>query len=494
MFVSIHLKTPFCPRKEKILPLLIIVHNLLMEPTFSEMFPGADKSAWLAQIQKEQKNNRADVAAPEESALDGLRWHTDEGFVVDPYYTANDLDNLPLDTIQAAQKQSPGWLNAPAFTTSSATRTDNELIRDSLHKGADAMIITLSRQVDWFSETGPLTRLLHGIKLSETPLFFRTGQPQQLADMLGRIIPYSLKGGICTALPANSSTLTDYYQSIASVTGSTLDATSFKTVCVNSESFHNAGANAVQELAFALNLLADQYDFLTDAGLSIDQLIPKTLLSVSIGTSYFVEIAKLRALRVLLNRFLSAYNVANLSANSFTIHCQTSVFYDSTATPYTNLLRSTTEAMAAVIGGCDLLTVHPYNTILGQPQEHENRLARNVSILLNDESFLGKVADPSAGSYYIENLTHQLIESAWTMFLDVEQQGGFSQAYSTGFVERELERAYQKKVDAIRSGNVLVGVTKFRFDEPIPENVNPDVGNLSSESFLPLRRLASEFE
>lgn len=465
-----------------------------MEPTFSDMFPGADKSAWLAQVQKEQKNNRADVSAPEDSVLDGLRWHTAEGFVVDPYYTASDLDNLPLDTIQAAQKQSPGWLNAPAFTTSSATKTDNELMRTSLHKGADALIITLASQVDWFSETGPLSRLLHGIKLSETPLFFRTSQPQQLADMLGRIVPYPLKGGIQTPLPANSSTLTDYYQSIANLTRSTLDATSFRTISIGSESFHNAGANAVQELAFTLSLLADQYDFMTDSGLSIEQIVPKTMISVATGTSYFMEIAKLRALRVLLNRFLSAYNVADLATNSFTIHCQTSVFYDSMSTPYTNLLRSTTEAMAAVIGGCDLLTVHPYTSIVGQPQEQENRLARNVSILLNDESFLGKVADPSAGSYYIENLTHQLIESTWAMFLDVEQQGGFSQAYSRGLIAGELQRSYQKKVDAIHSGNVLVGVTKFRFDEPTPDNVNPDVASLSDESFLPLRRLASEFE
>lgn len=465
-----------------------------MEPTFSDIFPVADKSAWLAQVQKEQKNNRADILAPEESALDGFRWHTDEGFVVDPYYTASDLDNLPLGMIQAAQKQNPGWLNTPIFTTSSVTKTDNELLLASLQKGADALIIKLASQVDWFSETGPLSRLLHGIKLSETPLFFRTSQPQKLADLLRRIVPYPLKGGIYTPLPANSSILTDYYQSIANVTGSTLDATYFRTVCVNSESFHNAGANAVQELAFTLSLLADQYDTLTDVGLSIEQIVPKTMISVSIGTSYFIEIAKLRALRALLNRFLSAYNVADLSANSFTIHCQTSVFYDSTATPYTNLLRSTTEAMAAVIGGCDLLTVHPYNTILGQPQEQENRLARNVSILLNDESFLGKVADPSAGSYYIENLTHQLIESAWTMFLDVEQKGGFNQAYFTGFIARELDRAYQEKVDAIRSGNVLVGVTKFRFDEPIPDNVDPAVASLSDDSFLPLRRLASEFE
>ena len=149
--------------------------------------------------------------------------------------------------------------------------------------------------------------------------------------------------------------------------------------------------------------------------------------------------------------------------------------------------------MSAVIGGCDALTVHPYNTISGDSSEFAARIARNVPLLLKEESYLDKVADPSAGSYYVENLTYQLVESAWALFMDVEKYGGFEKAAATGFVQEEIERSYQAKVDAVRNGKIVVGVNKYRSDD------SAQVHTISqpAESFsglLPNRRLAEEFE
>ena len=264
---------------------------------------------------------------------------------------------------------------------------------------------------------------------------------------------------------------------------------------ISSHNFHAAGGTATQELAFTLAHLAEVFSQLVELGLTVEQLIPKTVMSVSVGTSYFMEMAKLRALRVLLARYISPN-----ASQPILIHGQTSTFYEATATPYTNLLRATTEAMAAIIGGADALTVRPYDAVLStlgtlpesHPNEFSERIARNVSTLLKAESYLDKVADPAAGSYYIDSLTHQLTEAAWTLFQQVESMGGFTKALENGFIQQHLDKAFAAKIDAVRNGRVLVGVTKFRHDEEGAET-NPikSEGDLTG---LQNRRLASEFE
>ena len=470
-----------------------IVINYSMESLSSTNFPPAKKSDWLAQVQKELK----DPAASE-----SLRWHTGEGFVAEPYYTADDQVQEPLLRAgQQAQKQTPGWLNAPIYALTEDAQADNGVLRDALARGADALVLVLGGIVAGSETVQRLSRLLNGIKLSDTPVFFRTDTTDAAAFIaaLKTVAPYQCKGGL----------LIDAGPHAVDPTRLTADSPQFRTVCASSHAFHNAGATATQELAFTLARLTDAYDSLTDAGLTVDQLIPKTMLSVSVGTSYFMEIAKLRALRVLFTRFVGHYLFASAGiapahrdqtiTHSLFIHAQTSAFYDAATTPYTNLLRATTEAMAAVVGGCDALSVRPYDAVLGQQaadsdREFAHRIARNVSVLLKEESYFNKVADPSAGSYYIENLTNQLAEAAWVLFLDVEQRGGFAKAFASGFIADEIEQAYQAKVEAVQNGKVLVGVTKFRHDEeravkPAKFNEEPaDLGN------LPNHRLAETFE
>lgn len=447
-----------------------------MEPLFSDLFSDSDKAAWITQVQKELKN---------ELAYESLRWQTGEGFTLDPYYTADSLDSLPLDGMQAAQQSTAGWLNAPSYTIADP-KAANPLLRDALTQGADALVLQLPT-VDL-----NLSQLLNGIKLSDTPIFFCINEAEsstkqrpsqaEFIQKLQTVAPYQLKGGLLMAID----------ETTAEATRLTANSPHFRTVCISGHTFHNAGASATQELAFTLASLTDTYDGLTEDGLTIDQLVPKTILSVSVGTSYFGEIAKLRALRVLVNRLLGYYSFH--PTHPVFIHCQTSTFYDAAVAPYTNLLRATTEAMAAVLGGCDALTVHPYDTVLERSaaspdRNFSKRIARNVSLLLNEESYLDKVADPAAGSYYIETLTYQLVEAAWTLFLDVEKRGGLAKAGN--FVQQEVERVYQAKVEAVRNGKVLVGVTKFRSDEPAEQ---PASGLSKPVDGWPNRRLASEFE
>ena len=433
-------------------------------------FPATNYADWMAQVQK-------DLRDP--NVLETLRWATPEGFLAEPYYTAEQLTGLPLTQIQAAQKTAPGWLNAPFFAVSDEKIT-NAALRNALAAGAEALIISLRAGAD-------LAHLLAGIKLSDTPVYFHVaGDVAAFLERLRQLAPYQLRGGIMS-----------HHDTLAEATRRTADSPLFRTITIDGATFHNAGATATQELAFTLAHLADVYDELTSGGLTIDQLVPKTTISMAVGTSYFMEIAKLRALRVLLARFNSAYASGTIVHASLSIvHCSSSPFYESTATPYTNLLRATTEAMAAVIGGCNLLTIRPYDAVSGSQTEFSERIARNISVLMKAESYLDKVADPSAGSYYVESLTHQLTEAAWALFLDVEKRGGFAKA--SEFIQAELDRSYQEKVAAVQAGKVLVGVTKFRHDEADTEPVKP-VNRAADQAegddiSLAVRRLAESFE
>jgi methylmalonyl-CoA mutase len=437
------------------------------------LFSPTTKADWLRQVQRDLKD---------ELALERLRWQTPDGFVMEPYYTddsgailsgdepqmQNPSGGEPRGVAALHQKNIPGWLNAPEPTLTNSTKTDNATLRNALDNGADALVLTVT-------DTTDLTRLLDGIKLSTSPVFFRIQAEEmvnQLIANLKQIAPYQLKGGLLFDPVAYPQPPTDQTRErLAEATRQTLDSPRFGTVCADGSQFHNAGATASQELAFVLSSLAEQYDWLTDNGFTMSQLVPKTIISLSVGTSYFMEIAKLRALKVLWHQFIGHWPLVigdwSLVGHYPLIHCQTSVFQETTASPYTNLLRATTEAMAAVIGGCDALTVRPYDAATGQiadqPTDFSARIARNVSNLLRHESYFSVVTDPAKGSYYVETLTAKLTQTAWALFLEIENQGGLAKATESGFVLAELTRSYEAQKEAIANGQrVVVGVTKFQ--------------------------------
>jgi methylmalonyl-CoA mutase len=218
---------------------------------------------------------------------------------------------------------------------------------------------------------------------------------------------------------------------------------------IRADIFHNEGANAVQELAFAIAAGADRLA----AG-------ERDLSFVfAVGSNYFFEIAKLRAVRRLWAQVARAFG-APVSTH---LHVRTATANKSLYDPYTNLLRVTTEALSAVLGGCDSLVVEPF--------EFSERLATNVQLLLKHEAHLDRVADPAAGSFYIEWLTDALAREAWKLFQQVESQGGFSQAQA--FIEREITTSRLAVEAAIASRRrTLVGVNNY--PDLTEKSINPD--------------------
>jgi methylmalonyl-CoA mutase len=160
--------------------------------------------------------------------------------------------------------------------------------------------------------------------------------------------------------------------------------------------------------------------------------------SFGTGSDYFMEIAKLRAARILWALIADAYNAPDKNRFRMEIHSVTKVWNDSVTDPYINMLRTQTEAMSAILGGTDSLTVNPFDITSGSPDEFSERMARNQQLMLKEEAWFDKVADPSAGSYYVENLTALIAENSWKLFIDIENMGGFISALNSGFVREKV--------------------------------------------------------
>jgi methylmalonyl-CoA mutase len=456
----------------------------MKQKLFAE-FPENTKNDWIEQAMTDLKGK---------SFADTLVWHSNENFDIQPIYSKEDLFNLPIESIQAAQKNknTGSWQNRPLVIYTNEKETNSQIV-SYLKLGADAINIDFSstdlHNVDFL-------KLLYSIKLSESPIFFKTQQVTELFAKLSKFIHYFPKGGMqadfIADFFANKPSKEINWNNIKKTISQTEQFPDFKVINVSSHVFHNAGADEIQELAFVLAAAIENLDKLTDLGLDPKQIISKLEFSVSIGTNYFFEIAKLRALRFLWSKILEFYNCSSLIDNC-QIHCQTSSFFESTLSPYTNILRATTEAMSAVLGGCDAITVLAYDSVLGeQNSEVGQRIARNVSVLMREEAHLNKTINPASGSYYIENLTYQLSTAAWTLLQKVESLGGIIAAFEKGFITDEINHSYALKVKNLQSGKVMVGVNKFRVE---PENESKTLENSNRRSvFLQKRRLSEIYE
>ncbi|MFY7829834.1 MAG: methylmalonyl-CoA mutase family protein [Flectobacillus sp.] len=432
-----------------------------MATSLFEEFQPHSKEVWKNQAIKDLKGKDFEQT---------LIWQAEGDLRIEPFYSPEDLSSLPADLIQSAQKNTAiaSWHNREKIIFSTEKET-NQLILEAIEWGADSVIIDFEEKN---ITTINFKQLLHQIKLSEVYVFFKVqNQSLQLLETLASLIPYQMKGGVqddylatwmhTGELSKDSTTLLAH--SIRKVQ----NHPQFKTLLVSGEVFHNAGANSVQEIAFTLANALEYIDQLTEAGLSLEEILHKLEFGLAIGTDYFIEIAKIRALRYLWQKVLSegyAFDKANEFPAMITAY--TSSYFDAALTPNTNMLRATTEAMSAIIGGADALVLHAYNSTFEQEEGFGKRIARNISTILKEESYLDKVNDASAGSYYIEHLTFELAQKALILLQKVAALGGSIAAFEQGFTQNAIAETHRHRQEATTSGKrILVGVNKFRFDE-----------------------------
>jgi methylmalonyl-CoA mutase len=256
----------------------------------------------------------------------------------------------------------------------------------------------------------------------------------------------------------------------------------FNSISISGYHMEEAGATSVQELAFTL---ADGLEYVRSAlsrGLDIDEFAPRLSFFFGIGMNFFMEIAKLRAARLLWARMMSQFSPKNPASLALRTHCQTSGVSLTEQDPHNNIIRTTIEALAAVLGGTQSLHTNSFDEALGLPTPFSAKIARNTQLILAEESGVPHVVDPLGGSYYVENLTHAIAEAAMTLIEEVEALGGMTKAVESGMPKLRIEEAAARRQAAIDRGEeVIVGVNKYQSSEPAHVDVL-DVDNAAVRS------------
>lgn len=420
---------------------------------FSDFGPSG-KDAWELQAEKELKGRLKTISD----------WIIGTDLHLAPYLTKSEIDPEKMPAMQACQKKTPGWQNIPVVKFSDPRKT-NVATKHALENGADAIILDLGSADVMHCE---FPKLLHGIRLSDTAIYFRTGESAiDVFKEISKNAGYYLKGGIAFDPVARwmrtGKFFSESIHAVVSLLEQTRNMREFRAYMVDGHLFHNNGATPVQELAMTVSAAVHYIDLLTDKGVSPLTALNRAMFSLSIGPQYLTEIAKMRAFRFLLSRISDAYQLPRTLCMPF-IHAQTSSFYNASAAPDTNMIRASSEAMSAVIGGCNALTVTPYDDTFQEQNDFSERIARNVSSILAHESAFGYIADPAAGSYMVEKMSLDMADKAWELFLEMEEKGGFTKCFETGFIKNELDASLARQVRGLHEGKIMIGINKFAED------------------------------
>ncbi|EAR52633.1 methylmalonyl-CoA mutase [Oceanicola granulosus HTCC2516] len=237
----------------------------------------------------------------------------------------------------------------------------------------------------------------------------------------------------------------------------------FNSVSISGYHMQEAGANLVQELAFTL---ADGREYVRAAiarGMDVDRFAPRLSFFFAIGMNFFMEAAKLRAARLLWHRIMEEFAPKNPKSSMLRTHCQTSGVSLQEQDPYNNVVRTAYEALSAVLGGTQSLHTNALDEAIALPTDFSARIARNTQLILQEETGITHVADPLAGSYYVESLTHELAEKAWALIEEVEALGGMTEAVASGMPKMRIEETAARRQALIDRGeDVIVGVNKYR--------------------------------
>jgi methylmalonyl-CoA mutase len=267
----------------------------------------------------------------------------------------------------------------------------------------------------------------------------------------------------------------------------------FNTVSISGYHMMEAGANSVLQTAFTL---ADGLEYVRaaiKAGLDIDAFAPRLSFFFGVGMNFFMEIAMLRAARFLWNDLLKPFNPQNPKSSMLRTHVQTSGWSLTEQDPYNNIIRTTLEALAAALGGTQSLHTNSFDEAVGLPTDFSARIARNTQIIIQEESQVTHVVDPLGGSYYIEALTGGIITEARKIIDEVEELGGMAKAIETGMPKLRIEESAARKQARIDQGlDVIVGVNKYKIDEPTPMDVLEVSETVRDEQVARLTKLKAE--
>lgn len=417
-----------------------------------------------------------------------LHWKTDEGIEVKPYYRAEDLAGLEYLTqaspgrfpfVRGFRTDSNDWAIREEIRATNVTDA-NFQAREALEGGADEVSFTLAPE-----NLEDLQSLLAGIALDKTAVHFRVGTAAagvlDLLESSGTAVRGSVDFDPLGDLAAEGASEDDdvFFERVEHHVRCA--PSRLRVLAVRAGLIAEAGGTAVQELGFGLAHAAEYVAELTSRGLKAEQAADAITLHLTAGPNYFLEIAKFRAARLLYARMVEAFGVADEESCRAVIAAYTNPWNLTLYDRYVNVLRGTTEAMAAAIGGCDAIRVAPFDAVRGPADGLSRRLARNTQIILKREAWFGKQVDPAGGAYFFEVLTDALARESWTLFQRVEAEGGYLAAQQSGLVQSEVARSASAKEAAVASRRaVLVGTNQY------PDQAEQVIGSLP-EPALPVR-------
>ncbi len=460
----------------------------------------ATLSAWGQLVEKQSKG-----LTPED-----FTWHTPEGIPLKTLYTAKDIEGLPYtDTLpgmspyirgpQATMYAGRRWTirQYAGFSTAEAS---NAFYRKSLAAGGQGISVAfdLATHRGYDSDhprvTGDVGKAGVAVDSVEDMKILFDGIPLDQVSvsmtMNGAVLPV-LAGYIVAAeeqgvdQAALSGTIqndilkefmvrnTYIYPPAPSmrIIGDIIAYCSsnlpkFNTISISGYHMQEAGANAALELAYTL---ADGKEYIQTAiaaGLQIDDFAPRLSFFWGIGMNFYMEIAKMRAARLLWAEIVEEFGPTNPKSGMLRTHCQTSGWSLTEQDPYNNIVRTTIEAMAAVFGGTQSLHTNALDEAIALPSDFAARIARNTQLILQEETGIGQVVDPWGGSYMMEQLTHDMAEKARELMREIDELGGMAKAIESGVPKLRIEEAAAKKQARIDRGeDVIVGVNKFQIDE-----------------------------
>ena len=438
------------------------------EKLFQE-FVAPTKQEWLDKIEVDLKG--ADFQKR-------LVWRTNEGFNVQPFYRREDVEKLqtPLSLpgeypfVRGNKKHDNEWYVRQNIVAASAKEANHKAL-DVLNKGVTSLGFRIpGNEVS----KDYVTTLLDGIFCDCVELNFSTCKRHSV-ELAGILVDYFQEKGydkekIVASIDwdpiekivvkgKDTEALLQYAKTLVETVK---DYPHFRVISVNTVALNNAGAYIVQELGYALAWGAEYLQQLVEAGVEPTLAARKIKFNMGISENYFMEIAKFRAARLLWADIVKQFEPVCDCACKMIVNAETSRYNMTLFDAYVNMLRSQTETMSAALAGVHSIVVTPFDAAYETPNEFSERIARNQQLLLKEECHFATVVDPSAGSYYIEELTSSLANEAWKIFLAVEEQGGFLAAVKAGTVQDDINATNDKRhLHAAQRREFILGTNQF---------------------------------
>ena len=437
-------------------------------------FPVVTPAEWRAQVEKELAGRSFEKT---------LVQHTLEGLAIAPLYTEAPGGLLPRETrtsrFRICMREEPG-VKLAELAAEVAGGADACWLAS-----ADTFASARSRAElaqSFFVVDGSPSAILEEIGAAPGPSFALTHDP--LGQRASGRAPRATLDADLAALGAAAAFVAERHPGSTAVMISTLP-------------YHDAGADAADELALALATAATYLEAMLAEGVAIERAVGQVAFQIAVGRDTFLELCKLRALRTCWQKLTTAAGVT--AAPRVLVHAVCSSRTLSVRDPWVNMLRVTTQLFAGILGGADLVTPATFDQASGAPSALGRRVARNSGLVLREESFLGKVTDPAGGSYYLETVTDALARAAWQRFQTLEREGGVTKALASGQLLAKLEAVWQGRLEQLAKRKTpILGVSEFaNLDETLPRPApsgSSAAAVAPAPGALPTHRDAAAFE